>query len=315
LLRLSILIMAATQFSLVVLVQAKERLALVAHGGVGNPFWNVVFNGAKQAGKDLGVDVQILVPNKDADQAGTTQKLSEALTTNPDGIAVTLATKAHCDLIKEARKKNIPLLIYNAQAVASGESCPYQAYIGMDEYLAGKLSAERALSTGMVKHRAVVAITESGHSGLQARAKGITEVLKAKKIIVDVVDLGADPAGMPTRLRGHYEKNKSSLSSVFIPSPNGLHAAIRMKQEDPNGFGKVYVAGFDLTPLIVKGVEDGLIEHSVDQQPYLQGYYAISQLVLAKRGHFNPVNMNTGVGFVDKGNAAAVSELVKKQIR
>lgn len=294
---------------------AKDRIALVSHGGVGNPFWNVVFNGAKQAGKDLNVEVQILIPNKDGDQPGTTQKLSEAISTNPDGIAVTLATKAHCELIKEARKKNIPIIIYNAQAVPSSVDCPYQAYIGMDEYLAGKVSAERALESGRIKNRALVGLTEAGHSGLQARAKGISEVLKAKKIQVDVVDLGADPSGVPARLRGYIQKNKKTLSGIFIPSPNGLHPTIRMMQEDPDGLGKLFLAGFDLTPLILKGIESGYVEHTIDQQPYLQGYFAVTQLALAKRGQFSPVNMNTGVGVVDKNNFAKVTELVKKQIR
>ena len=39
-----------------------EKIALIAHGGVGNPFWPVVFKGAKDAAKDLGVHLQILFP-------------------------------------------------------------------------------------------------------------------------------------------------------------------------------------------------------------------------------------------------------------
>src|SRR6478609_3182153 len=82
---------------------AHEKIVLISHGGIGNPFWGVLFNGAKQAAKDLDVNLQILFPNRDGDQPGTTQKLSEAISTHPDGIAVTLASAAHCEYIKEAR--------------------------------------------------------------------------------------------------------------------------------------------------------------------------------------------------------------------
>lgn len=83
---------------------AAERITLVSHGAPSNPFWGVVYNGAKQAAKDLGTSLQILFPNQDADQPGTTQKLAEAISTKPDGIAVTLATPAHCEYILQGEE-------------------------------------------------------------------------------------------------------------------------------------------------------------------------------------------------------------------
>src|SRR5665647_1877944 len=167
-----------------------EKIILVSHGGVSNPFWGTVFNGARQAAKDLDVNLQILFPNQDGDQPGTTQKLAEAISVKPAAIAVTLGTKSNCEYIKEARKNGIPVIIYNAKAVPGGVECPYQAYVGMDEYLAGKVSAENALQHGGITGRVMVGLTEPGHIGLQARAKGISDVMKAKNIQVDIMDLG-----------------------------------------------------------------------------------------------------------------------------
>ena len=293
-------------------LQAKERIALVSHGGVGNPFWSVVFNGAKQAAKDLNVQLQILFPNHDGDQAVTPQNLSEAISTKPDGIAVTLATPAHCEYIKEARKNKIPVVIYNAKAVGPSEACPYQAYIGMNEYEAGQASAKRAWASGRIKGRVLVGLTEAGHAGLQARAKGITDELKKNQIKVDVVDIGNDSAAVPVRIKGYFSNHRADLSAVMIPAPNGIHPFLRLMQEDPLGLGKKYVAAFDLTPLILKGIEENMIDHTIDQQPFLQGYYAVAQLA---RWKFSPMNMNTGVGVVEKGNVQVVADLVKSNIR
>lgn len=292
-----------------------ERIMLVSHGSPSNPFWGVVYNGAKQAAQDTGASLQILFPNQDADQPGTTQKLAEAIATKPDGIAVTLASPAHCEYIREARAKGIPVVVYNARAAAQGPSCPYQAYIGMDEYEAGKASARHALVGGRLKGRVVIGLTEAGHAGLQARAKGISEVLKAAKLEVDVMDLGNDPASIPLRFQGYVARHKADLSGMFIPSPQGMNPILRLMREDSQGIGRYYAAGFDLTPLTVRGIEQGFIEHTVDQQPYLQGYYAVVQLVLAAKGHFAPSDINTGVALVDMKNVKAVAALVDRKIR
>ena len=294
---------------------SNEKLVLITHGGTGNPFWSVVFQGAKQAAKDQGVDLQILYPNNDGDQAGTTQKLSEALSTHPSGIAVTLASTGHCQFIKSSRAQGIAVVTLNAQARKSGEDCPYQSYIGMNEYEAGKMQAERALKSGRVKGAALVGITEAGHLGLQARARGIKEVLKKGGIRVIEADVGNDPTGVPARVKALYEKNKTDLSSIFMVSVNGIHPVIRMMEEDPQGLGKLYAATFDLTPSILAAIEKGTVDNTIDQQPYLQGYYAVTQLALASKGKFSPSDVNTGNGIVDKTNAAQVLELVKNKVR
>jgi simple sugar transport system substrate-binding protein len=208
----------------------KEKIALIAHGGIGNPFWAVLFNGARQAAQDLNVHLQILFPNQDGDQQGTTQKLSEAISTRPDGIAVTLATVAHCDYIQEAREKDIPLVIFNARALKANAACPYQAYIGMDEYEAGRISGQRALASGRIKNRVLIGLTEPSHFGHQARARGIAEVLKAQNISVDIMDIGNDPAGVPSRLKGYFSLHSQDLSGIFVPAPIGMHPVLRMME-------------------------------------------------------------------------------------
>lgn len=297
------------------LFAAKEQIALIAHGGTGNPFWSVVFNGAKQAAKELDVDLQILFPNNDGDQAGTTQKLSEAISTKPDGIAVTLATQANCEYIKEARKQAIPTIIFNAKAVEPSDDCPYQAYIGMNEYEAGVASAKRAWASAKVKGRVLVGLTEAGHAGLQARAKGIADELRKNNITVDIVDIGNDSAAVPVRIKGYIANHAKDLSAVMIPAPNGIHPFMRMIQEGSIDFKNKYASAFDLTPLILRGIEENLIDHTIDQQPYLQGYYAVTQLVQAVRGKFTPIDMNTGVGIIEKSNVKAIASLVKNNIR
>ena len=68
----------------------------------------------------------------------------------------------------------------------------------------------------------------------------------------------------------------------------------------------VHIGGYDLTPDIVKGVNDGVADFTIDQQPYLQGFYPVMQLYLYKlsAGLVGAENMNTGIKFVDKSTVA-----------
>src|SRR5690606_39922150 len=59
-------------------------------------------------------------------------------------------------------------------------------------------------------------------------------------IEVDVVDLSNDPAKVPLRVSGYYQKHRKDLAGMFIPSPNGIHPIITMKNDDPQGIGRVY---------------------------------------------------------------------------
>ena len=160
----------------------------------------------------------------------------------------------------------------------------------------------------------MIGLTEAGHAGQQARAKGVSDVFKKRGMASDTIDLGNDPAAIPVRLKGYVQKHPD-LAAFFIPSPQGLHPIIRMMQDDRAGLGKLYVAGFDLTPLVLKGIEESLIDHSVDQQPWLQGYMAVTELVMAARYKFTPADFDTGVGVATKENVGAISELIKKGIR
>ncbi len=53
---------------------------------------------------------------------------------------------------------------------------------------------------------------------------------------------------------------------------------------EKNFAGKGYTAaGFDLSPEILRLIKAGYIKCTIDQQPYIQGYYPVIQLALYKR--------------------------------
>src|SRR3954471_19454400 len=62
--------------------------AVITHGSAGDAFWDVVQNGAEQAGKDLGISVDY---QSDGDPQKQSQLIDAAVNQDVDGIVVSMA--------------------------------------------------------------------------------------------------------------------------------------------------------------------------------------------------------------------------------
>jgi hypothetical protein len=58
--------------------------------------------------------------------------------------------------------------------------------------------------------------------------------------------------------------------------------------------------GFDLLPRTVELIHDGFLDFTIDQQPYVQGFYTVLEafVFVASGGLVGPANINTGLKFV-----------------
>jgi simple sugar transport system substrate-binding protein len=60
--------------------------------------------------------------------------------------------------------------------------------------------------------------------------------------------------------------------------------------------------GFDLLPRTLSLIQAGAMHFTIDQQPYLQGFYAVTQMFtfMASGGLVGPADCDTGLKFVTK---------------
>jgi simple sugar transport system substrate-binding protein len=68
----------------------------------------------------------------------------------------------------------------------------------------------------------------------------------------------------------------------------------------------VHGGGFDLLPTTVQLIQEGFLDFTIDQQPYLQGFYTVIEMFtfMASGGLVGPATINTGLKFVTKDNVA-----------
>jgi len=78
--------------------------------------------------------------------------------------------------------------------------------------------------------------------------------------------------------------------------------------------GEIIGGGFDCAPGTLNGLKEGYMEATIDQQQYLQGYYAIYVLYLMKKYGFAP-NIDTGGYLVDKDTIGWIEKLSPLHVR
>jgi len=184
-----------------------------------------------------------------------------------------------------------------------------EMYFGSDENLAGATAGERIASAGGTHPLCV--IQASGSVALESRCAGV----KSKASGTENIQVnGADDSAVVSSLQAKLSQDKSIDYIVTLGAPIALDA---LKAMDSSG-SKAKLITFDLNADAAQDIKDGKIEFSIDQQPYVQGYQAVTALYLKLKngndiGGGGPVL--TGPSFVDKSNIDVILPFAKKGTR
>lgn len=290
-----------------------EKIYFISHAGAGDPFWSVGYKGCEEVAKDLKTTVHFMAPETPNDISRQVEILNAVIASKPDAIALTVPNDlSFSKSLKKAQELKIPIVAVNSKpTLEDRKKNPYLAFVGMDDYQAGRRLAQRAFESGKLKDRVIVANHQPGHSGLENRQKGIEDYLKEKKIKVDKLDISSDPSSIRTILESHLTRYPTA-NSIFCLGPHCVHGIGRFFHEKKQ---EVYIASFDLSTFTLQLIREGIVAFTIDQQPFQQGYKSISSLVSLLRNKKNPEDIDTGGTFVSKENADTVIELVKKGLR
>ena len=282
------------------------KVAVVTHGSAGDAFWNVVKNGAEQAGKDLNVGVDYY---SDGDPGNQAKLIDNAVAQKVSGLVVSMANpQALQTSIQNAVKAGIPVVTINS-GEDSSTAFGAIAHVGQSEGLAGQGAGQRLKAAGKTKLLCV--IHEAGNIGQNQRCDG------AKQAFGNVTTLQVDisnPTDAQSRIRGALQSDPSIDAVLALNSQVAARAVSAAKEAS----SKAQVATFDLNADVVAGIKDGSILFAVDQQQYEQGYLPIVFLKLYKEngntiGGGHPVQ--TGPGFVDKTNIDTVAPYAQRGTR
>ena len=297
------------------------KIVFFPGGTAGGSFEQVVYNGAVQAAKDTGADVQYVW--SDWDPAKMTSQFTQAVATKPDGIAIMghPGDTAFDPLIKDAESQGIIVTSMNTQLPqAQAEySTKGFGYVGAILYDAGfALGQEAVKRSGAKAGDKAFLWGLLSQAGRGERTKGVKDALEKAGLTVvyqeidDATNKSA-AAGVPV-FTGIMSANPDI--KLVITDHGNLTGTIQTFLEAAGKKpGDVYAAGFDMSGNAVKAIQDGWLQLVIDQQQYLQGYFGVLQICLTKNYGFSGLQIDTGAGFADKSNIDQLAPLVTKQIR
>lgn len=286
------------------------RFALITCA-VDAPFFMPVKQGMRDAAAAMGVDCDFM-GTAGVDVQEQAQMVRRSVAEGYDGIAVNIIDPAAFDqVIAEAVEKGVPVVGFN---VDDGDS-PNARLSSVNQRLfeAGRKLGRHVLPAIAENSHVLITMHDEGVSALEDRLRGIREVLGEKQIRSTVIISGLDSetgaAAITDALRAHPD-----IRVILGTGQSDTEAAGKAIEAHFAGKG-YWSAGFDLSPKTLQLIQDGHIRCTIDQQPYIQGFYPVVQLTLYKRYGIVPSDMDAGAAIIDQSNVGQVLELSKRYYR
>jgi simple sugar transport system substrate-binding protein len=226
--------------------------------------------------------------------------MNSAISGNADGIAVSVVDpEAFNEPIQNALDQDIPVIAYNANGEGPGTN-PALAYVGQDLFQSGVEMGNRIVDLvgeGLV----ALFIATPGQLNIQPRIDGAQQAIEdsGANIEIQQVTTGAELPEERSRIEAWYNGHKDVAGMFAVDAGSTQGVAQVMEQFGLHDQG-VRAGGYDLLPEILQLMSENHIDFTIDQQPYLQGFFPVMQLYLynLSGGVTGPAETNTGLIFI-----------------
>lgn len=280
----------------------------VMGGAPDDPFWSTVKRGAESAAKAVeaagGKVTFVSMPNYDNFNADAAKLVTNLQAMDADAVVIpNWSPEAENDNIKAISGAGIPVIIYNA-GQDSVEEVGAQIYIGSDDLIAGTAGGKQFADSGA--KNVLCVNTLPGTTNSEARCKGVIDGAEEGGASATALNLPSSQFGDPTAItqaiKGAILADPSIDGVITIGTTDADSAAAGIDQAGVAD--KVKLGTFDVSEASLQRIQDGTQLFSIDQQPFAQGYYAVSNAFqLAAYGIYLPQSpLLTGPALITSDN-------------
>jgi ribose transport system substrate-binding protein len=282
-------------------------------------YWQIVFAGARKAGKDLGVKVPQQGAQSESDINGQISILENAVSEKPAAIVIAPTQRAALGKPIDEAAKKVKIIGIDSAA----DSNAFTSFLTTDNVQGGRIAADGladAIKAKYGKAEGDVALITSiaGVGSLDQRAKGFKEEIAAKypglKLVADKIADGQATTGLNimTDLITANPNLRGVFASNLIMAQGAGQAIAENKVAD-----KIKLVGFDSDDKLVKLLSDGNIAALVVQDPFRMGYDGIKTALAASKGEQVPAKVDTGANLITKENmnTPRSQELLKPKLK
>ncbi|MFN8007219.1 MAG: substrate-binding domain-containing protein [Terriglobia bacterium] len=304
----------------------------VTHGSNADTFWGAQNNGWLDFCRAYQIDGRYIGTKLDGDVGEMRANLDSVLAAGGgDGLAVVISNASMLDApIRQAIAKGTPVIAVNVPDFRpESQRIPYLRYVGGAPWQTGAANAKMALKifqqrVGRPPKRAVYLIHAPGVEVLEIRGQGMEKTLRDEGTAFEKLAVPFDPTQTREAVRA-YMRAHPDLETVHTGSSRVAAWAVQELKElgklgnskVPQQEGQVYVAAIDLDTELLGMIVAGECLGTIDEQPYMQGWYGAQLLYHWVKYRFLPgQDLSTGPFTVDDPKTAGLLiEYAKKGLR
>jgi simple sugar transport system substrate-binding protein len=273
---------------------------------VDEAFYDPVKKGMRDAAGLMGVTCDF-IGTRDVDLEAQAGLVAKAVAEGVDGIALNVIdAEAFNGVAADAMAAGVPVVAFNVDGTYG--KGPHMSSINQNLYEAGRTVGTRAARTVPDGAKILMTVHSEGISALEDRLRGMQDVLKKERNADwEILVTGIDPEKAADAIAGalHMRPDIRIVLATGQADTEGAGLAI----ERHFAHGGYYAAGFDLSPEILRLVKAGILAFTIDQQPYVQGFYPVIQLALYRRYGLKPSSQDAGATIVTAADADGVMKL------
>ena len=250
-----------------------------------NAFWLAVEDGAKEAIKDSGADVELVEVDANADQSQMNDGIANLISDNVDAMLIAPAdSTAAVSAIKQCNDAGVPVV--NFDTPIEDDSVDLVSIIASDNYNAGYVVGED-LASKMDDGAKILVFHSNRASACVQRLKGFKDALEKsgkKYTIVNELDGYGDTEKTMTACNDALVADPD-LSAIFcVNDPSAMGAVQSIHQTSVELKNDIMVYGVDGNPDAKKLIKSGEMEGTGSQSPETLGYDSLIAALMNLNG-------------------------------
>ncbi|KAA3612204.1 MAG: sugar ABC transporter substrate-binding protein [Calditrichaeota bacterium] len=274
--------------------------------GTSHAFWQSIHAGAAKAGKELGVEVLWVGPEREDDRQQQIMLVDNQVINQVD--AIVLAPSDAIALrrpVKNAVRQGVPVVIIDSGLEDSEDV--YTSFVATDNLKGGEIAADELAKMLDGKGRVIMVRLLEGHASTGKREKGFLAALKKYpgiEVASDEQYGGATKATAQTAsenllLRFKDADGNFTVDGIFCVNESTTYGMLQALRRYRLA-GKVKFIGFDAAESLLEAMKKDEIHGLVVQNPFTMGFLGVKTAVEHLQGRDVEKRIDTGVLFVTK---------------
>jgi ribose transport system substrate-binding protein len=280
--------------------RSNQREIAVIPKGTAHVFWQTVHAGAIAAGQEFNVKILWNGPPAETEYSRQIEIMDSMIARHVSGIALAATDRNALNAsIDRAAAQKIPVTVFDSGV----DTTNYQSFVATDNFAGGQAAARTLAKLIGGKGEVGMVANAPGSLSTMDRERGFKDVMAKEFPRVRIV---AEQFSMSDRAKGLAATENiltahANLDGIFASAePASVAAAQALKSRGLAG--KVKLVAFDSGDTLVAGLQEGVIDALVAQDPFKMGFEAVRTVVDALDGKTPPKRVDLQAAVITKAD-------------